>query len=41
MWQIIAFFVLMYSNPDDDRTNDGNMLVINNVMKRILYVYIC
>ena len=31
MWQIIEFFILLLSHPDDDRKSDGNMLVINNV----------
>jgi len=41
MWQITVFFVLLQSYPDDDRRSEGNMLVINNVMKHILYIYIC
>jgi len=40
-WQIIVFFVYLQSYLDDDRKSDGNMLVINNVMKHILYIYIC
>ena len=42
MWQIIKFFVLLWSYPDDDRKSDGNMLVINNMWWNIfLYIYIC
>jgi len=27
--------------PDDDLKSDGNMLVINNMMKHILFICIC
>jgi len=39
MWQIIVLFLFSYSYHDDDRKSDGNVLVINNVMKHILYIY--
>jgi hypothetical protein len=37
MWQIIVFFVLLLSYPDDD---GKAMYVINNVMKHILYIHL-
>jgi len=39
--RIIVFFLLLYSYPEEDRRSDGNMLVINNVLKHISYIYIC
>ena len=39
MWQIIVFFILLFSYPDDDGKSDGNMLVINNMWWNIFYTH--
>jgi len=41
MWQIIVFFILLLSYPDDYSKSDGNVLVINNMWWNILYTCIC
>jgi hypothetical protein len=41
VWQIIVFFVLLSSYPNCDCKSNGNMLVINNVVKHVLYKCIC
>jgi len=39
MWQIIVFFVLLSSYPNDGRAGDGNVLVINNMWWNVFYSY--
>jgi hypothetical protein len=41
VWSLDVVSCVTIRVADDDCKNDGNILVVNNEMKHILYIYIC